>query len=480
MRRIALWVAMSVVSGPIAAARGDDARAPVPAADEITQARRLVMATYKDEIGAATRPAQVELARKIFGKSREAATEAAMKYVLLELARDVAGAADDEATAFAAIDGLTRDFAVDVAATRIDFLEPRVARTHDAETLSRYVDFLLRDLSVCFERGELAAADRLLSCAQGVAIKAADPDVTLRVTQSRLQLSQLEADHDAWDAANSRLLADPSDPHANFVAGTHLCILLRRWERGLKLLVLGDQPDLAAAAALEAKAQPSGASRLQVADRWCEVAAKQTPFTQLAIRAHAAVWYRRAYPDLKEAEQARVLKKLTEIDPPPPPPKATLKLDPADWRIARHADGKWQTFPIDAAMCLSKGAVLSIKNPGDPHGFAKLAFTVRSFDGDFTVWFKYRGQLLSTSLGDTDWRDRVVYCDKLPCDRTTWRSLVLRRTRDGVTAWVDGTPAPISLFNNDDEFISGYLSVELKNGQEVELRDFAFHGGSLR
>ena len=476
VRGIALLVAMSVVSTTTAPANVDDRRAPVPTPEQVAEAQRLVTAIYKDEIGAPTRSRQMELGRKLLQRSREERTDAAMKFALLGLARDTAGAAGDEATAFAAIDELTRDFDVDAATARIEFLQPRVAKTGAAETLGRYVEFLLRDLPARFEADDLATADRLIGYAQVVATKAADPEATLLVSQSRLQSAQLQADRDAYGAANVTLGRDSSDPHANFVAGFHLGVLLRRWDRGLKLLVLGDNPEFAGAAGLELKAPSTCDARVQVADRWFDVAARQPPFAQLAIRAHSAVWYRRACFDSKEPDRARVLKRLAEIDPPPPP-KATLKLDPADWRLYRRTDGKWQSNSVDGESCRSKGAVFSVRNPGDPNGFAKLAFMPSTFGGDFTIWLKYRGQLRAVSLGDTLWQEHVVYVDRLHCDRTTWRSLVFRRTREGVTAWIDGAPELVKLWDSD-EFITGLLCVELNNGQEVDLRDLSIRGGS--
>jgi hypothetical protein len=110
---------------------------------------------------------------------------------------------------------------------------------------------------------------------------------------------------------------------------------------------------------------------------------------------------------------------------------------------------------------------------------AKLAYMLRTFDGDFTLWLKYRGQLHTISLGDTGWKDRVIYLDKVPVERSAWKGLVLRRTNEGLVAWIDGAPAKVILYNAD-ESLAGWICVELSNGQEIDLRDFAYRGGTQR
>jgi len=455
-----------------------DGRIPVPTAEQLAQSRRLLDAIYKDEMSAPTRSAQVELARKLLERSRAPDTDVPTRFVLLTLARDTATAADDEPTAFVAIEETTRTFQVDEAATKVDFIAPRLAKVASSERLWRYADFLLRGLPRLFEVDEPATAERLIAAAEGVAQKANDPDLTVRVSQARVRFAQLQADRDAYAAARAMLGQKPADPGANFVAGYHLAVLLGKWDAGLKLLVLGDRPEFAAAAALELKAPADAPTRVQLADRWSEVAAKQPPFMQAAVRMHAASWYRRAWFDLKDADAVRVAKRLAEIDPPPAQPKSTLKFDPADWRLYRRPTADWQPFPLDASICRSKGEVLSVRNPGDPQGHAKLAYMPRLFDGDFTLWCKYRGQIHLISFGEFG-PNSILYFDKVPCERSSWTSFVMRRTSDGIVAWIDGLPAKVTFYNCDD-FLPGQFLVELSNGQEIDLRDFAFRGGTPR
>ncbi len=102
------------------------------------------------------------------------------------------------------------------------------------------------------------------------------------------------------------------------------------------------------------------------------------------------------------------------------------------------------------------------------------------FEGDFVLWIKFRGPLHTISIGEpVVLKDRIIYLDRLPSDRTEWKSLVMRRTRDGLTVWINGEPGVVVLYNTD-EFLASLFSVELSNGQEVSLRDFAFRGGLLR
>lgn len=480
VRGIAFLLALWLAPPPHSSARADDPRSPLPSSDQTAQARRLIDATYKEEFSASDRPARLGLGRNLLARSRDAGTDLPMKYVLLSLARDVADSAGDPSSALAAIDDLTKSFQVDEASTKIEFLEPRVAKASATEDLVLYVEYLLRALPQKIEADDLGTTERLLAFAEVVAAKAADADATRRVTGASLRLKAVQANQGAYEAARATLGRDPSDAHANHVAGFHRCFLLGQWEGGLEQLVQGDDPDLASVAALELKRPAEVESRLKLADRWFEISSRQAPAAQGSMRVHASVLYRRVFHQLKELDKGRVAKRLSEIDPVPVLPKVTPKFVPADWRLDRRPDGKWESFPVDAATGRAKGTVFSVKNPGDPGGHAKLVFAPRWLDGDFTIWLKYRGQLHIVSLGDPiQSPDRILYLDDLPSDRSKWHSVVLRRTRDGLTAWIDDAPAQVTL-HDSDEFMAGFFCVELANGQEIDLRDFAVRGGSPR
>ena len=471
---------LAIVSLLSKAAAPQDARAQVPTADAIANVRRLVNAMYQEELRGPSRTKQIELERKLLDHSRQPDIDVATKYVLLEMARDTAIAVDDDGTALAAIEELSRSFQIDAAGAKIEFVDARAAATNDPDRLARFVASLLRDVPTAFVAEDLATADRLIAEAQAVLKRSADPDATALVTRARDRSAQLDANRDAFASARATLATNPSDARANGVVGFHLCLLLEQWERGLPVLVLGDSPELSAAAALELKPAPDAETRLKIADRWYEVASRLPPIPQTAARLHAATWYRRVFHEVKGTERRRVAKRLAEIDPPPALPKSTLKIDPADWRLYRRITGDWQPHLVDGTVCTSKGTVFTVKNPGDTGGQAKLIFVSRLFDGDFVLWIKYRGPLHTISIGEpVVLKDRIIYLDRLSTDRTDWKSLVMRRTRDGLTVWIDGEPDSVVL-HNTDEFLASFFSVELSNGQEISLRDFAFRGGLLR
>jgi hypothetical protein len=457
----------------------DETRAAVPTTEQVESSRRLVDAMYKDELAATAKPAQAALGRKMLARSREPDTEAALRFVLLSLARGKAAEADDETTAFAAIDDLVRTYALDLAAEKVTFVQSRASKASAPESLAAGVEFLLADVPACLAREDLATATRLLDGARATAALATDPALAQRVAPARARCDLMAAKNDEFVAAQSKLKEVPADPHANQVVGYRFAVLEGRWDAGLPLLVQGDVPDLAGAAALELKSKSDAASRVAVADRWYDAAGKQPSVQQTALRAHAAALDRRWFPELKDPERQRVATRLAEIDPPPSTPKTTLKFDPAEWRLFRRPNGEWKPFPVDGSICSSKGAVFAVKNPGDPGGHAKLVYLPRALDGDFTLWLRYRGQIHVVSIGDDHWKERIVYIEPMPCDRTEWRSLVMRRTREGLTTWIDGEPGSLHYYNADD-FLAGNLCVELKNGQEIELKDFALRGGLSR
>jgi hypothetical protein len=171
----------------------DETRAAIPTTEQVEAARRLVDALYKDELAASAKPAQAALGRKMLGRSREAGTEATLRFVLLTLARDKAAAGDDETTAFAAIDDLVRTWELDLAAEKVTFVQAHASRASAPESLANGVEFLLRDLGACFAHEDLSAASRLIGGAQVVASFANDPALAARVAQARARCDVMTA-----------------------------------------------------------------------------------------------------------------------------------------------------------------------------------------------------------------------------------------------------------------------------------------------
>ncbi|HAT11193.1 MAG TPA: hypothetical protein DCS97_11525 [Planctomycetes bacterium] len=124
-----------------------------------------------------------------------------------------------------------------------------------------------------------------------------------------------------------KLLETPEDPAANLAAGKWFCFSARRWNDGLRMLVLGSDEALAKVAQMELDKPANPDEKLLIADAWYELGKKATAKDEkTGIMGRAMLWYQQVAKKLEGIAKEKVDKRLVEIDKLLP-----LDLDNVDW-----------------------------------------------------------------------------------------------------------------------------------------------------
>lgn len=132
------------------------------------------------------------------------------------------------------------------------------------------------------------------------------------VEEKKAQLTKIKTDTNA--AAVLKLLDDPRDPAANAVAGKYFCLTAGKWDVGLPLLALGNDPVLAKLANMEAAKPTVAAQQMELGDAWFAQGSARTDQGGVAWN-RAAHWYRKALPSLTGVSKERVEQSIEDMFP---------------------------------------------------------------------------------------------------------------------------------------------------------------------
>jgi len=151
----------------------------------------------------------------------------------------------------------------------------------------------------------LAFSDELASGFEGVDA----------VAEKKAQLTKIKI----GAGAALKLLDDPRDAAANAAAGKYFCLTAEKWDIGLPLMALGNDPALAKIAGMEAT-QPTGAAQqMELADAWLAQGNVRTD-QGIAAWKRAMTWYSKAMPSLTGVSKERVERTIDDMFPAVIPP----------------------------------------------------------------------------------------------------------------------------------------------------------------
>ena len=288
----------------------DDALPAPPTETEQASTLALVREVYKDEyVAAQTSEKKRALAEKMLAAAA-AANEPTEKFVLLQVAADIAADAGDASLALSAIDRIVERFAADAIRMKARAL----SRTSKAVQRSDSHQEIVARTMQLFD--EALATDRFDLCrpladlARQSARKARDGKL-LRIIDERLEgLDAAEQSYAQVKESLEVLNSNPTDPRANLVVGAYRAFSQNDWQAGVPMLALSDKEIIKAAALLELQGTEDP---LTVGDAWWEVAADYEGRQAENIQSRAASWYRKALPKLGGLNKARIEKRLATV-----------------------------------------------------------------------------------------------------------------------------------------------------------------------
>jgi len=299
-----------------AAAICAEPREKIPVPDEQARAETLkvIAEIYESEWKAVRTSAEkTALAEKMLQQASQTRENPAGYFELLRIARDVAGGAGDVKTSFSAITLLDSRFKIDATAMKVEALltaakEAR-SRVHSHAIAEEAIALIVAALA----KDDYATAERVANAGQGAARESRQADLVRRYIALRREMDRIFRAYDAILPALRTVEQRPTDPGANLAVGRFLCFVRGDWRRGVAMLALGNDEQLAPVAKKELKKPATAEEQIAIADAWWKLAESAEEAEAKALMRHAAVWYATADSHLPPGLlKAKIAKRLLE------------------------------------------------------------------------------------------------------------------------------------------------------------------------
>ncbi len=297
-------------------ARGDDERAPVPAAAEIAATEKLVAELFGSEYAKTSPASRAALAEKLITQAEQTKDDPVGRYVLLRDARDLAAKGGEALTAGKAADALAAEYRLGAGAAHVPMAAPLAAAVMTPDKARVAAEVLLSAADAASAGDDWDEAIALLKAAEITARKAKNFPLT---NKAKTQLAQAENSKAAAAKVQEQvaaLKANPNDPAANLAVGRYLCLVKRDWNAALPLLAKGATGSLKEAVDKDRKAADADgddADRLAAADAWYELAGHSSADGKAPLQARAQHWYQLALPGAAGLTRAKIEKRLAEL-----------------------------------------------------------------------------------------------------------------------------------------------------------------------
>jgi len=325
---------------------------PVPEPAKVTEALSLVRSVFADDYTKAKSARQkAALAEEIFKTGIGEEKDAAAKYALFQVARDMAVVNGDVTMAGGVIDAMAEHFAIDAVSMRVTVFAKLARRLRLPNDHARLLPIVDRAIDEAIAADRYEAAEALGKLAAASAGKTRDPALKKQVAKRLDQVKKLKADHAKVKNALAALKENPKDAAANLTVGKYHCFVRGDWETGLGMLALGSDAALKGLAEKDLDAPTSPAEQARLGDAWWDASEKQTGIVKSRMHQRAGAWYNQALPNLSGLAKLRAAKRLEEL----PEVDRTLKLlrpaaptgPPRDTDVPRPGPGSTRTRRVD-------------------------------------------------------------------------------------------------------------------------------------
>jgi hypothetical protein len=318
------WVSFDV-------ARADE-RIAVP--DEKTQRnvrRRLADIFSEDYQRAASAAQKTSLAKKLYEVGVAPDTDAAEAYVLLKISSDIAARTGDVKFTLRGIDRLTGRYqasAIDLKLPALTKLAVSAATASDRRALVTAAEETIFE-AIRADRFDAARAVAKIGVATARKVK--NLVAVKRISATLKEMEPLEKEFSRVALAQAALKKDPKDPQATLTVGRYACLIHGKWDEGLALLARCGDERYRAVAEMELKRPSTSKELVAVGDLWWNLSEAETGPFPSPLKQRAAVWYRRAQPELRGLSKKKVEQRLA---------KAASRGKPASDTIAKKDDPK--------------------------------------------------------------------------------------------------------------------------------------------
>jgi hypothetical protein len=280
---------------------------------------------YKEEYDKTGGPGALVMAERCLRDGLDTEGNPAMRYVLLQKARDLAAVGGDIPLALRAAGTMADHFAVDVLEMKTAALES--AGRAATNIVARWPGCAVAALGLADDAEEgdkYEEAERLAKVAQTATARLPDRSLATLAEARVNELAALRRTYESLSPVARRLSVQPADADANLALGRFHALSRGDWDRGLAALSRGSDPKLKALAEadLASPGDVEGAERL--GDSYTAHAAAQGGAERTNLLWRASYWYDQATGKLSGNDRARVGAKVATIEKTLPPSRPVI------------------------------------------------------------------------------------------------------------------------------------------------------------
>jgi WD40 repeat protein len=312
---LALVAMVAILAGlSLSPAQSLPKKLPIPAPEAQARARALIVEIFKEDLDNARQPAaRAKLAELFLQQGRDSKDEPANRYVLFEMARDLAARSGNGPLALSAVEELSRSFVIPVLDLKASTLGQAAAHAETKEAGKSLVELVMPLISEAMAADDYDAALKLGAVAEEAARKSKNIPLVSQVQKRNQEIRAVQKGFAHLQTFVDRLKNDPKDAEANFELGSYHAFLKGRWEKGLPLLALGSDAVWKELAARDLANPTSGHDQLTLADRWWELALKQHDPQKLNMQKRARYWYEKAVFNLSGLNRTKAQRRIEQV-----------------------------------------------------------------------------------------------------------------------------------------------------------------------
>jgi hypothetical protein len=300
-------------------AQGERPREKFAAPTEIEQATALqtIQDIYKAEIELSKKPKEkLRTAKKFYSVALATTDDLTSRYVLLQMARDVAAEGDESWLVLDAIDAIGEDFNVNVPLMVHESLSKAFDNSLTLKgAKARHSKLVVLELS--FTRALDAQytdhydeAEKLYRLSLDCASALKDKEWPDRIVASLSKMAPLATRHRAAKEAERTLETNPADGAANRLVGEYLCTVKFDLKKGMPFFLKADRDDFRAAAKRYLNNETDW---IEIGDRWWKIAEGMQAEDKSRYQLISAICYWRVYRELSGVTKARVDRAIEQI-----------------------------------------------------------------------------------------------------------------------------------------------------------------------
>jgi WD40 repeat protein len=411
-------------------------RQPEPDKNAVAKKEATLKKMFKDDLAKAKNDTQAarDLAELLIREARQTTEDRALQYIALVYARDLAAQAGDTALALSAIQELTNNFTIDTLSMKADMLLLAAQKATSKDDNIAIVEQALTLLEEAMANDNYKVAESLVKAADDAATKSKVLQLVARVEKAGSEVEQAKKEFGRMSKFVDMLAKNKDDAEANREMGRYFCLVKGNWERGLPMLIKGEDKDYAALAKRDLANPKETVEQLQLAEDYDNLADNNKGLTQKNLLKRAYYWYVKGLPSLSAGlNKIRVEKRIEEIS-------QLFPTSPLGYAAgAAKIDTLIRTFERGHAQGIQ---VLAISNDG------KHVVSGGIMEPAVRIWDMKTGQAVRVLNGHKDeiWGVAWSPDDKMVASASSDKTM---RT------WDAKTGDPIRTFSGHDDWVRG-------------------------